>query len=176
MKRIAIILSFLLICVVVSMAQNSYTTRSNRAILHYEKATRFYRMLEFDETVVELGQSLQADPNFVEALLLLAQVYTDMGRLEESVVAYKNAIAENHGFYPNAFYFLAENEFRIAAYSDALEHFETFLAIGRGSAKYMQLAFKRLEYCRFLLNRSIWEKTLIQNIMTTGPVYRPMNR
>ena len=151
MKRIAIILSFLLICVVVSMAQNSYTTRSNRAILHYEKATRYYRMLEFDETVVELGQSLQADPNFVEALLLLAQVYTDMGRLEESVVAYKNAIAENHGFYPNAFYFLAENEFRIAAYSDALEHFETFLAIGRGSAKYMQLAFKRLEYCRFSL-------------------------
>ncbi|MBL7111082.1 MAG: PD40 domain-containing protein [Bacteroidales bacterium] len=151
MKRIAIILSFLLICVVVSMAQDGYTTRSNRAIFHYQKATQYYRLLEFDQAVVEIGQSLSADPKFVEALLLLGQTYTDMGRLEEAVTAYKSAISTNPNFYPNAFYFLAENEYLIAAYSDALEHFKTFLAIGRGSAKYMQLAYKRLEYCRFSL-------------------------
>jgi len=151
MKRIAIILSFLLICVVASIAQDGYTSRSNRAILHYEKATRYYRMLEFDQTVVELSNSLRADPNFVEALLLLGQVYTDMGRLEESVAAYKSAISENHGFYPNAYYFLAENEYRTAAYADALEHFKTFLSIGRGSAKYMRFAYERLEYCLFSL-------------------------
>ncbi len=152
MKRISIVLSFLVICVVASIAQDGYTTRSNRAIFHYQKATQHYRMLEFDQAVSELRESLTADPDFLEALLLLGQTYTDMGRFEESVTAYKSAISINHSFYPNAIYFLAENEYRIAAYADALEHFKTFLAIGRGSAKYMQLAYKRLEYCRF----SIW--------------------
>jgi outer membrane protein OmpA-like peptidoglycan-associated protein/tetratricopeptide (TPR) repeat protein len=151
MKKIIIILSFLLMSVITSMAQDGYTTRSNRAIHHYQKAAQYYRMLEFDQTVVELGHSLEADPEFVEALLLLGQVYSDMGRLEESVTAYKNAIENNPSFYPNAFYFLAENEYLTAAYDDALEHFETFLSIGRGSARYMRLAFNRLEYCRFSL-------------------------
>ena len=152
MKRIAIIIFFLLVCVTAIMAQTGYTTRSNRAIHHYEQAGRYYRLLEFNEAVKELGLSLKADPHFVEALLLLGQVYSDMGRLQESVASYKSAIAENPSFYPNAFYFLGENEYLIGRYMDALEHLETFLSIGSGSAKLMQKAYKRLEYCRF----SIW--------------------
>ena len=146
----------IVLCVVFSInlvfGQQEYTTKSRRAIVLYENAIRSYQLMEYDDAIKGFGEALKADPEFIEAWLLLGQVFNDARKLEESVKAYRTAVSLDPLFYPNAFYFLAENEFLTGQYTEAQSHFSRFLSIGAGSKEMIDKSISRLKFCQFAIH------------------------
>ena len=129
--------------------QDNYTTRSRKAIGLYENAGREYQLMNYQRAIVLLTEALKADNEFIEAWLLLGQVYTEAKLIEESIDAYKNAINLDAGFFPPAFYLLAQNEFSIGQYPSAREHMKAFLGLGYGSEDIKVKASRLIEDCNF---------------------------
>lgn len=135
----------------ISAGQPEYTTRNRRAIASYEEARGHYRLMDFGEAAENLEYATKIDPYFIEAWLLLGQVYQDEGNHEGAVGAYRLAIRIDPLFFHNAFFFLAENEFLLGFYADALEHYLKFLSPGVKREELRIAAQKKIASCRFAL-------------------------
>jgi outer membrane protein OmpA-like peptidoglycan-associated protein/tetratricopeptide (TPR) repeat protein len=143
-----------MVLVVLTMAvqaQEEYTTNSKKAISKYEIAKRYYVMKSFDKASESLADAVRADPEFIEAWLLLGQVETDAGNLKQSVDAYRQAVEIDPLFFPKVLYFLGENEFALGMYSDARIHFELFLAMGGMNEDLRERALKAHASCDLAL-------------------------
>lgn len=128
-------------------AQEEYTTSNKRAIARFETAKRYYILKDYQNAALELMEAAETDPEFVEAWLLLGQVQTDAGKLEESVKAYRQAVEVDPLFFPNVLFFLGENELALGLYRDARIHFELFLALGGTNPKLRESALKSHASC-----------------------------
>ena len=73
-------------------AQDEYTTKNRKAIGNFEKAKQYYLMMAYDNASAALMEAAKADPEFIEAWLLLGQVQTDAGNIEKAAVAYRKAV------------------------------------------------------------------------------------
>ncbi len=133
-------------------AQDEYSTDNKRAIGRYEMAKRYYVLRDYSNASDKLLEAVQADPEFVEAWLLLGQVQTDAGNLEASVEAYNRAVEIDPLFFPNALFFLAENEMALGKYYDARVHYEWFLAMGDISPRMREAALKSHASCSLAIH------------------------
>jgi outer membrane protein OmpA-like peptidoglycan-associated protein len=142
---------FLLSLFSLAQCQLDYTSRNRKAIAQYEIAKQSYRMKDFNMAKESLLKATKEDQYFIEAWLLLGQVYYDAGDTEASIGAYKIALKIDPLFYPNAMFFLAENEFSLGMYEDAREHLSGFLGLGVRRDDLREAALKRLESCEFAI-------------------------
>ncbi len=110
-------------------AQEEYSTGNKKAIARFETAKRHYILRDYDNAAMDLLEAVESDPEFIEAWLLLGQVQTDAGKIDQSIIAYRNAVDINPLFFPNVMFFLAENEMAVGRYYDAKIHYEWFLAL-----------------------------------------------
>jgi outer membrane protein OmpA-like peptidoglycan-associated protein len=146
-----IIIVFLLISSFAS-GQDRYHTRSRKAVSLYESAGREYTLLNYPEAVKLLTHAVKIDSRFIEAWLLLGQVYTDSDQTEKSVEAYKKAISLDPDFFPPAYYLVGLNEYYIGKYNAALDHIESFMKSGYRSDELISDAKKITEDCIFSIN------------------------
>ena len=123
-----ILISFFLILVSLSIhAQKEYTTSVPKAINYFENALRFYDAHQNEKALDAVDGALRADPKFIEAHMMMANILSDMKLYERAILAYKDAIAINENFFPNNYYSLGKVEYLTGIYSDAKTHFEKFL-------------------------------------------------
>ncbi|MDO8899449.1 MAG: tetratricopeptide repeat protein, partial [Bacteroidales bacterium] len=80
-----------------------FTSVSKKAIAAYTKAEKAF--IENKTTVAEnrLHEALQADQNFIEAWLLLGDLYMEVGKPTEAIAAFKKAIVIDPTFFPPAY-------------------------------------------------------------------------
>ncbi len=120
---------FLLFFISISTyAQNRYTSLVPKAIRSYESATKFYDSGLNDKALTAIEESIEADPNFIEAHMLMANIYSDLKQREKSISSYKKAIDINPDFFPKIYFSLAKEEFNSGKYEDAIKHFEKFIS------------------------------------------------
>lgn len=146
---------FVTILVLVSLAlsaQEEYTVSDRKAVARLETAKRYYVLKSYDKAVWELKEAVKQEPEFIEAWLLLGQVQTDAGNLEESVEAYQKAVDIDPLFFPNVLFFLAENEMALGKYYDARVHYEWFLAMGGLSPSMAEKAQKSHASCALAIH------------------------
>ena len=141
----------LLLFFTLAQGQREYSTKNRKAIAAYEMAKQHYQMMDYDKAIEELLKATGEHQYFIEAWLFLGQAYQDAGNLEGSVGAYRLAIQIDPLFFPNAFFFLAENEFSLGLYADAQEHYTNFLEVGVRRENLRVVAQKHLESCRFAI-------------------------
>src|SRR5262245_42232078 len=98
-----------------------------KAVKHYRQATSYFDMRMHKEALEELQKAIEKDKNFVEAYMLMGDIYSDMGKKDESMAAYAEAVRINPAFFPNTFMNLGREEMKSGKYKEALEHFEKFL-------------------------------------------------
>jgi len=158
--------------------QEDYTTHNKRAIEKFELAKRYYILRDLTKSSLELTEALEIDPEFIEAWLLLGQVQTDAGKLEESVIAYSKAVEIDPLFFPNVLFFLAENERKIGQYKDAKINYELFLALGGTKPELRDAALKAHASCDLAINSEtnpvpFEPKNLGPNINTQYDEYWP---
>lgn len=142
MNTIKNILSFTLFLFLMSCAtaqpQREYSSSNKKAIKAYEAALTAYNtfdprtgMPDLKGAEANLTKSIKSDPNFIEAYLLMSQVYQDWGKSKEAIDYLKKSIEINPNFFPNSFFFLARLEFNEGNYTDAKVHAEKYLSFPR---------------------------------------------
>ncbi len=97
-------------------------TKSDKAKRHYQKAMEYYDAGKNELAAMDFKKAIEADPNFIEAHIILAGVYQDVKKYAEAIAAYKAAIAIDPNFFPNNYYNLAESEVALQLFTDAKEH------------------------------------------------------
>jgi outer membrane protein OmpA-like peptidoglycan-associated protein len=126
-----------------------YSTKSKKAIRSFKKAASSYDYKKYDEALGFLSDALIKDEDFIEAHMMMGDVYADMKDFPNSVAHYKRAVEINPGFFPQNFFNLAKSEMHIEKYEDAKMHLEKFLTLNKISPALKMKAEKMLTTCVF---------------------------
>lgn len=117
-----------------------YSTRSKKAISYFEDARRDLDLNYYNGAREKLLLALKADDKFIEAYLLLGEVYYASRQPALQIEVYKKALAIDEDYSPRLWYFLAEAEYHEGLYNEALTHVEKYLALGDKSTKNTEAA------------------------------------
>src|SRR5215510_3349234 len=76
----------LFFCVILVYAQKETmpSSTNSKAVKHYRQATAYYDTRRNQEALDELKKAIEKDKNFVEAYMLMGDIYSDMGDKEKS--------------------------------------------------------------------------------------------
>lgn len=109
------------------LAQNNYSSSVPKAVRSFESALKMYDARQNEKALEFLVAAIEADPRFIEAFMLRANIYSDRKEFPLAIEAYKQAISINPDFFPNNFYSLAKAQFYNGEYSASKLNFEKFL-------------------------------------------------
>jgi outer membrane protein OmpA-like peptidoglycan-associated protein len=118
-----------------------YSTKSEKAIKAYEKATAYYDKYDDVNALEQLELAVKTDPKFIEAYLLMGDMFTeiavkskDMGmfkedvtKVEKAIAAYRKAVEIDPDFFMKTYLNLAANEISIGKYEDAKTDLEYYM-------------------------------------------------
>lgn len=133
-------------------AQNKYTSTSKSAIKSFERASYLLDLNEFSQAKTELGFAIKQDDEFIEAYLLLADVYRVTFDIVNAKHNYRKAFELNPDFAPERYYYLADCELKTGDYKEAIEHYNTYLLKGNPNAERIKHTSKYLKDCNFAID------------------------
>ncbi len=125
---------FLLLCKLTggeihAQQSTALSTQDKRAASQYQRAEQAYLKGDFNRAQRWLERSLGRDESFIEAWLLLGDVFGEKGDINQSRQAFKQAIEIDPYFYAPAHYFVAGLAMEAYDYAEALHYAEQFLSI-----------------------------------------------
>lgn len=151
-----IILYFLLVTLLVSCraqpTTSKYTTKSEKAIKAYEKATKYYDMYDNENTLTYCLQAIMADDEFIEAYMLMGDVYYDKKEYESAVIYYRKAIDLDSTFFPNNYLNIGLNEYLCGKYANAKKDLKSFINCKNANSINKKRAEYLIKTCDFGIN------------------------
>jgi outer membrane protein OmpA-like peptidoglycan-associated protein len=126
-RAIFTVLLFIAFPLVIFAQQRAYTTKNETAIKYYALAGSSYDYRKIDEAVTNLLQSIQADDNFIEAHIFLADMYALKKQYKEATEQYQKAITLNPEFSQAVYFKLGDAEISTGHYKDAQFHLVKYL-------------------------------------------------
>jgi len=105
----------------------SYYTKSKRAIRSYEMAGKVYHEGDLENAANYAREAVNIDSKFIEGYLLLGDILSDDGKINEAIDAYQHAISIKAYYYYPVYYFIAKLELKTGKYDQALQHCRTYL-------------------------------------------------
>lgn len=148
---IAFIAAFVFLSVQAT-AQTSVSTKSKKAIDAYNEGLSKYTANNYTAAEQLFLTAIQADKQFIEAYLLLAQVYEDSGAPLKAIEIYKRGLAINEAYYPYGYIKLGNLEYREGKYEDALNSYKHFKTLNKGTAQQIDKANEGILRCEFSIN------------------------
>jgi outer membrane protein OmpA-like peptidoglycan-associated protein len=130
-------------------SQQNYSTKSPRAIDFYEQAKQSYIQKNYSKAIESLEKAIKEDPNFIEAVIGLSDVYTDLDNPDKAINYLVQSIKMNSTYFPPSFYNLGNLYFSQARYSDALESFKSFLNSKSTDARMRSISKRKILNCEF---------------------------
>ncbi len=106
------------------------TTDSRRARRAYQRAWDAYRSFDEQTAVEQLKLAAERDPGFIEAHLLLGEIYFSRGDHALCIDPYETAIRLDAGLFPAAKYYLGKSYYYTGRYLEAKEMLRRFLDTG----------------------------------------------
>ena len=144
---------FILLSIVncqLSIGQTDFTS-SKKAFRYYEEAEKYLNQKVYSEAEKSLKKSIKEDKNFIEAYLMLGDVYHYEDMEEQAIESYKKAQEINPNKYPDIYFTLASSEFYFAKYSDARKHYEYYIQMKGINSENVPIAKKNLVSCDFAI-------------------------
>lgn len=132
-----------------AFAQREYTSSIPKAVRNFDAALKFYDVRQNDKALESLEEAINADPRFIEAHMLKANINADKRDYEKSIAAFRNAISINPDFFINNFYGLATVEYLGGHYSEAKADFEKFISYPKISNSLSAKAKTMIANCVF---------------------------
>lgn len=151
--RLKYFLLIFVVCIsaVVSVAQGyNVSSENNKAIKNYHKATEAYKLGNTSESIFLLKKAVKYDANFIEAWLLLGDVYTDIDSINNAIESYEKAISIDSVFFMPAYYFLGNLYIKEHDFVKAKAAFQHINQDDNISIELMDLNSKALEKVAFL--------------------------
>ena len=97
-RIISLIIAVVCLCCTDVSAQMKYSTKSKKAIKHFEEALKYYDSRRATEAIEILKKAIKADEDFVEAHAVSGDCYFDLGDLESAIVEYQKVVDINPNF------------------------------------------------------------------------------
>ncbi|WDF53457.1 OmpA family protein [Mucilaginibacter sp. KACC 22063] len=126
-----------------------YTSHTSTAIKNYALAGASVDNRKYDDAIDLLLKSLEADDRFIEAHILLGDVYKFRQKYPESLAQYLKAIAINAEFSRGIYLKAGEVEIRLAKYNDAQMHLVKYLSYPYLTDRDRFYAKKMIADCEF---------------------------
>jgi len=169
MNRLLLAISLILIVVIPSVAQkNTYTITNKKAIELYQKALEAYDKYDLESSTKLLEESINKEPKFIEAYLMLTQAYNEQNLVDKAIDAANKAIAINPDFYPYVHLNLGKLYLYIGEYQKAKESFERFIGYKTVKNDLVKVAERDLLCCNFALQS-------LQNPVPFNPISLGIN-
>ncbi|MCA1755836.1 MAG: OmpA family protein [Bacteroidales bacterium] len=127
MRSFCLFFTTLLTITVGTLSSQELHTRNNRALRAYTEGREAYNFVNYSQAEKYLSEATERDENFIEAFLLLAELYKDMKRYDESARAYDRVQEIDSLFFAPALFSGGEVHFLRGDYSRALEYFRKFM-------------------------------------------------
>lgn len=128
-----------------------YTSKNKKAIERLEQAQNQYDLRNYNASEKLLKEALRADSDFIEAHLMLAQLYQVMGQVDNAILSAEEAMRINPDFFPNAHANLAGLYMSIGKYHEAKKYYESFLTYPKIREEVRKLTAIRIKSCDFAL-------------------------
>ena len=135
-----------------AQSPKNLSTKNKRAVARYNEALAAYNRYNLDEAERLLKESIKIEHNFIEAYLVLTQVYSEKGEPEKAISSAEKAVSINNNFFPKTYFNLGVLNFSIGNYQKALEYFEKYLTYHETSGSMVELARNNIERCRFAIH------------------------
>jgi outer membrane protein OmpA-like peptidoglycan-associated protein/tetratricopeptide (TPR) repeat protein len=129
MKR-SLILSclFIFLSAGVVSAQSLYSIDNKRTIKFYEEGRNAYASGNIVEAEEVLFKALNREPGFMEAMLLLGDLYHSQKQYEKELNILNRALQEDSTFFVPTFFNAGIAAYRAKKYNEALQYFNSYLA------------------------------------------------
>ncbi|MEO6849957.1 MAG: OmpA family protein, partial [Mucilaginibacter sp.] len=131
--------------------ERPYSTTDKQAIKYFALAGTQLDDHMFDEAAVNLLKAIDQDHKFIEAHVILADLYRQEWRYKEAIEHYTKVIAIDPYFNHSVYYRLGDCELHDGQYADAQQHFEKYLSYDSISKQTVYYAKKFLTDCKFSL-------------------------
>ncbi|MBN2348532.1 MAG: PD40 domain-containing protein [Bacteroidales bacterium] len=148
-------------------AQQTLSSSKKKAVKAYTAGTQYYQGRDFNNAILSFKQALVIDPEFIEAYLVLAEVYMDNRKPEQAIEYLKKGLEINPDFYPRAFVNLGLLQFNTGNYSEARESFNHFLTTTSVTSQQKKQVDEEIKKCDFAL--SLKNNPVAFNPVTIGP-------
>jgi outer membrane protein OmpA-like peptidoglycan-associated protein len=121
-------------------AQMKYSTKSKKAIRHFEEALKYYNSGRGSEAIEVLKKAIKADENFVEAHAVSGDCYFDIGNLKSAIIEYQKVVDIDPDFLATSYKQLADTQFKTGDYKSALANYKIFMTKKRVNPKIREKA------------------------------------
>ena len=153
-------------CVSFSQQDYQFRTKSKAAINLFKRGTHYYDQRQDEEAIIELEKAIKEDPEFLEARILLGDVYTDAKQFVKSAENYKAALRIDADYFPQNFMNLAKAEMQLNEFDSAKAHLDIFLGYKTRTMDIREKAEKLVKICNFAsyaLNADViyWPRYLV---------------
>lgn len=128
------------------------TTDSRRARRAYERAEEAYLRYNRGQALNELHDAVDRDPDFIEAHLLMAEIYFAAENYAKSIAPYRKAVEIDPGFFSPAGFYLGKALYRTGQYEEARERLRTFQRRDDASKTLEERAENLIKRCDFALD------------------------
>ncbi len=149
MYRILFLIFLILSVRGITSGQQKYSTKSVKAIEFYEQAKQAYYSKNYSKAIEKLEKASKDDPNFIEAVIGLSDIYTEMENPAKAIEYLEKSLKMNNSFFLPSFYNLGNLYFSQARYNEALPNYKAFLNSKSSDSKMRSAAGKKLANCEF---------------------------
>lgn len=150
--RKVIVLFLIVLVPLLSNAQYNYTTKNNKAIKAYEEALQYFNRMDYFSAVQLMNKAIKYDKKFIEAHLVLAEIYIENNNIDKAIQSYYNVIDLNPDFFPGLYSSLAQLEMMQNNFQSAKEHLEKFLTYDNLKPITRSRAKRKIESCEFAID------------------------
>ncbi|NOQ26289.1 MAG: OmpA family protein [Bacteroidales bacterium] len=151
MRRLLFCFVTLLLIPIYSVAQYNYTTSNKRAIKSYEEALHSFTRMDYTTAIDLMQKAIKYDNKFVEANIVLAEIYIEKGERVNALVSFKNAISIDPEFYRGIYFSLAQLEMLENEFESAKLYLEKYLSYKNLKPVSISQAKRKLESCNFAI-------------------------
>lgn len=123
MKRVLFL--FVMVALVMAEdanAQERYSISNKRAIKIYEQGRDEYAAGNYDEAKALLEKALKREPEFIEPLLLLGDLFHSQGKWEKEIEILEAALRIDSTFFPPTYLNIATAAFNAGNYNQSLDY------------------------------------------------------
>lgn len=149
--------------ITVSAQELEFSTNNKKALKQYKNAESAYKQQNYTGSEAFLKKALRHDPQFIEAWLLIGDVYREMNQPEQALDAFNSAIGIDSSFFPRAYYFTGTLYYQSGDYAASIDQFTHFLALLPEPSPLRKKVMDDLD-------RSVFAKNALDNPIPGTPV------
>jgi outer membrane protein OmpA-like peptidoglycan-associated protein/tetratricopeptide (TPR) repeat protein len=147
-----LISTFIALLFLGSLSAQVTSTKSKRAEKYFSEAQNYFQLRENYRAIDQLERALEEDECFSEAMLLMADIYNDLGNDSLQVVYLENASKLGSGHIVKIAYVLGNAYYRLGNYVKAKENYNSFISNSTEGHALYQKAKDKLVSCDFALS------------------------